>query len=252
MTPIVLQHGLFGFDEIRVGKLRYGYFHGIDRAIEARGHPLILARVHPTSSIEARAIKLKETIENRLERYRGKVVIFAHSMGGLDARYMISRLGMADRVGALVTISTPHRGSPYADWCLKNLGDRLGGLKLAKFLHLEIGALTDLTTVSCSRFNEANPDAPGVRYFSISAARHWHLIPPWLLHAHKIVYDAEGENDGLVSVRSAAWGEHLETWAADHMHAINRRVTIEIRNPTGDITPKYLQILDRLNREGLC
>ena len=51
-------------------------------------------------------------------REKDRVVIIAHSMGGLDARYMISRLGMDDRVTALVTITTPHRGSPYADWCL--------------------------------------------------------------------------------------------------------------------------------------
>src|SRR5262249_5187529 len=38
------------------------------------------------------------------------VHVFAHSMGGLDARYMISRLGMAKRVLSLTTIATPHRG----------------------------------------------------------------------------------------------------------------------------------------------
>jgi triacylglycerol lipase len=252
LTPIVLQHGLFGFDEIRIGKLRYGYFNGIDRAIEARGHPLVISKVHPTSSIEMRAKQLKETIDQRLSGYVGKVVILAHSMGGLDARYMISKLGMDDRVSALVTISTPHRGSPYADWCLKNLGQKLGGLKIAEFLGLNIQAMNDLTTDSCARFNEKIADVRGVRYFSISAARHWHLIPPWLLHAHKVVYDAEGDNDGVVSVKSATWGEHLETWAADHLHAINRRLMIEIKNPTGDITPKYLAVLDRLSGEGLC
>lgn len=101
MIPIILQHGLFGFDEFRIGKLRYSYFNGIDRAIEARGHPLIVSRVHPTSSIETRAIQLKETIENRLEGYTGRVLIFAHSMGGLDARHMICHLDMAHRVAAL-------------------------------------------------------------------------------------------------------------------------------------------------------
>ena len=44
-----------------------------------------------------------------------KIHIIAHSMGGLDSRYMISKLGMADRVLSLTTISTPHHGSPIAD-----------------------------------------------------------------------------------------------------------------------------------------
>ena len=45
MTPIVLQHGLFGFADIKVGKLKFSYFHGIDRAILERGHPVFISRV---------------------------------------------------------------------------------------------------------------------------------------------------------------------------------------------------------------
>ena len=44
------------------------------------------------------------------------VHLFAHSMGGLDSRYMISQLDMADRVLTLTTIGTPHRGTSFADW----------------------------------------------------------------------------------------------------------------------------------------
>src|SRR3989442_534644 len=84
-----------------------------------------------------------------------------------NARYMISRLGMADRVAALLTVCTPHRGSQYADWCLLNLGKRMGGLRLMKLLNLDIQALTDLTTTSCAEFNEKITDAPDVQYFSV-------------------------------------------------------------------------------------
>ena len=38
--------------------------------------------------------------------------IIAHSMGGLDARFAISRLGLAGKVVSLVTIGTPHRDGP--------------------------------------------------------------------------------------------------------------------------------------------
>ena len=42
-------------------------------------------------------------------------------MGGLDARYLISRLGMADRVLSLTTLGTPHRGTSFADWGVSRL-----------------------------------------------------------------------------------------------------------------------------------
>ncbi|MGB7160686.1 MAG: alpha/beta fold hydrolase [Tepidisphaeraceae bacterium] len=254
MTPIVLHHGLFGFGDIKIGPLKLSYFTGIDRAITDRGHPLIVSRVHPTGSIERRARELKVTIRRQLkslDREKQKVVIIAHSMGGLDARYMISKLGMDDRVAALVTITTPHRGSPYADWCLKNLGQRLGGLQLMNLLGWDVRAVSDLTTASCARFNEEIPDAPAVKYFSISAARPWHRVPPFAVHAHKIITDAEGPNDALVSVKSSTWAEHLGTWPADHWHTINHRMVVELKEPTGDITPYYVKVLNRLREDNI-
>jgi len=251
MTPIVLQHGLFGYSDIGIGKLKLTYFNKIDRAIAARGHPLIIPRVHPTGSIAKRAAMLKREI---LLRTPGKqrVVIFAHSMGGLDARYMISRLGMDDRVAALVTICTPHRGSPYADWAIQNVGKRLGALKLMRLLGLDVRAISDLTAEHCTRFNERYPDAPDVKYLSISAARPWHRVAPFFLPSFKIIHAVEGPNDGMVSVNSAKWGDHLETWNCDHLHAINKRILPEIHHKTGDVTPKYLKVLDKLIECGLC
>src|ERR1700690_2535874 len=113
MTPIVLHHGLFGHGDWHWGPLRWSYFKGIDRAIAARGYPLIITGVHPTAGVATRGRQLKETILRRLDEMgkRGeRVVILAHSLGGLDARYMIRHLGMAGHVKALVTVCTPHHG----------------------------------------------------------------------------------------------------------------------------------------------
>ena len=173
-------------------------------------------------------------------------------MGGLDARYMISKLGMADRVAALVTLSTPHRGSPYADWCMINLGKKLGAMKLARMLGLDVQAIADLTTESCRRFNDMIEDSPQVRYFSVAAQKPWQRMAPFFLHATKIIHAAEGRNDGMVSVQSAQWGQHLATWEADHLQVINKHFAVELKHKTGDMTPKYLELVDQLTREGLC
>jgi hypothetical protein len=63
------------------------------------------------------------------------------------------------------------------------------------------------------------------------------------------VTEAEGENDCLVSVTSANWGTHLGVWPADHWHTINKRFVIELKNPTGDIVPYYLNAIDRVASE---
>src|SRR3954470_22149464 len=146
MIPIVLHHGIFGFGEIHVGPINLSYFRKIDRALAERGHPLIISRVHPTAAISTRARQLKETILRQLQilgREDEKVLVVGHSMGGLDARYMVSKLGMADRVAAVLSVTTPHRGSPLADWCLKHLADRLGAYKFLNWMGLDVQGAVD-------------------------------------------------------------------------------------------------------------
>jgi triacylglycerol lipase len=47
----------------------------------------------------------------------------AHSMGGLDVRYLISHLKPITYTPlSLTSIGTPHRGSPFMDWCAANIG----------------------------------------------------------------------------------------------------------------------------------
>ena len=252
MLPIVMHHGLFGFDYLKIGPVRVTNFTGIDRAFSEKGHPVFLTRVHPCAGVERRARELKTAILQNLSvigREKSQVIIFAHSMGGLDARHMITHLGMADQIAALVTISTPHRGSAYADWCAIHLGKNLRGYRLLNNLGLDIQAALDLTTESCARFNEKTPDMPGVKYYSVSCAREFRKITPTFYHAWRIINEAEGPNDGLVSVTSAMWGEHLATWPADHLHAINKRLVPEFKNKTGDITPYYLNVLQTLKEK---
>lgn len=64
--PVVLAHGLLGFDELRLGG-RYlpgvQYWRGIKEALTARGIEVITATVPPSGSIEDRAKELELDIE---------------------------------------------------------------------------------------------------------------------------------------------------------------------------------------------
>lgn len=64
------------------------------------------------------AALLKRAIETRwgptLDNPSRPLTIVAHSMGGLVSRYYIEQLGGASAVRSLVTVGTPHAGSPEA------------------------------------------------------------------------------------------------------------------------------------------
>jgi len=255
-SVIVFHHGLILPGNLRVGPATLGSFVGIDRLCIERGYAPILTQVHPTASVRRRAAQLKRAIVGQVNALGptaardGRIVIVAHSMGGLDARHMIAHLGMSDRVAALVTLSTPHRGSAYADWCFGHL-NRFGAMRLLRSIGLDVGAAKDLTTDRCEAFNQRTPDAPGVRYYSISAARPLRSVSPLLMPSFLIVRKAEGANDGLVSVRSARWGKHLGTWPVDHLHLLNRRFTIELLTRRGDVRPRYVKVFEQLERDGV-
>src|SRR5205085_847479 len=99
----------------------------------------------------------------------------------------------------------------------------------------------------CRRFNERITNDPQVRYFSV-AGRHpgrW-WFPTWRLAA-KVVERAEGDNDGLVSVQSARYGETFDLWDGDHMSLVNwPTVQSVVGWSWTDRRPFYARILQRL------
>ena len=237
--PIILHHGFMDVLNLHLGERGVYSFMGIKRQLVEQGQKVFRTRVHPTASIERRAGQLKEQLLKILGDHPAgtRALIVAHSMGGLDARYMISHLGMENKIAALLTISTPHLGTAYADYALRNMR-RLRVTPLLKMLGLDIDGLSDLTAEACQRFNERTPDQSDVRYFSISAACEAAALPPWSRRAHRIISEIEGPNDGLVSARSAAYAEHLGTWPVNHWALLSKQLS---RQGSAAIAQRYCQ-----------
>lgn len=219
-NPIILAHGLLGFDELHLIPARFvpglEYWYGITQALSAKGIEVITATVPPSGSIEKRAQKLADDIERKA---KGKAVnIIAHSMGGLDSRYMISRLHPPNvKVLSLTTIATPHRGSAFADYLFRRIGwTNIPALyKALEFFGLETGAFEQLTIKYMTEsFNPRTPDVDGIRYYSYGAQLEPHLTSVFR-KSHKVIMEVEGPNDGLVSVASSQWGEYKGT--LDHV-----------------------------------
>ena len=243
-SPLVLVHGFLGFDELKVGGWTIArYFANLPEVLRAAGNRVYVARVSPTRGVVDRAVELRAMLDREFPSER--VHLFGHSMGGLDARYAISRLGLASRVATLTTVGTPHRGTPFADWGVRRLS--WWYRNVCTFLGLSHQAVNDLTTSACHQFNAEVPDATGVRYFSV-AGQHtgdWRS-PEWLL-PHRVVSDAEGANDGIVSVASATWGESLDVWDGDHINLINwSNPLARVRGLAADRTSQYAALLHRL------
>lgn len=213
--PLVLAHGLLGFRELRIAGARHEYFRGVPNRLRGLGAEVYAFGVSPTASVEVRARQLAQAVAGLDAR---RVNIVAHSMGGLDARFAVARLGLERKVASLTTVGTPHHGTPLADLGVDLLGGKLGLLAILERLGVPVEAFYDLTTSRMARFNQVVPDARGVSYGCV-VGRHRgpvNVLSAPLVPSYLFLSERAGENDGLVPASSQAWGEVLKTIEADH------------------------------------
>jgi triacylglycerol lipase len=213
--PVVLVHGVLGFVRTTVARLMsFAYFQGVEEALSDVGVRAKTVSLPATAGVAVRAKALRDAVERLGD---GPVNVVAHSMGGLDARWWIGRLGGHRRVASLTTIATPHCGTAVADWGSRRVGTALAGWRLMREMGIDPTAFTDLTRDACAERNATLLSEPEVPTFSYGGARPWWATAAPLLPAFRILQRAEGPNDGLVSVASARRGTYLGTLDADHL-----------------------------------
>lgn len=228
--PIILAHGVCRFDVLsnRLFELdnaeddRLHYFRGIRSMLREHGFEAWHSHVEWAAGVETRAKRLRRNLEQVLEATGAeKVHLVAHSMGGLDARHMLYRSrgdGLCRRVASVSTLGTPHWGSSFADWGLEHF-HKLDEL-LAR-LGIDLQAFRDLQTGPCAAFNAeaAGFEAGcGVRFQTFAGTKPlWYVFAPLRLSAY-VIKRREGENDGLVSLRSARWRDEYFQQCIDADH----------------------------------
>jgi triacylglycerol lipase len=261
--PIVLAHG---FDASTTNRWS---FYQVEATLRADGHVVHAAQVSPYKGVPERAAQLRGHVDAAQRECRAQpgcdasqVHIIAHSMGGLDSRYLISRLGYGDRVASLTTISTPHRGSAIADVLLELIPDDLHGAINAlaslwgrTFTERDLADGSDLAAALSSiserttreTFNPQVPDDPRVTYLSWAGVSSFLAIPSskdrvaceghletrfgireatdasLVLAAPFVAHGAElRPNDGMVTVESAKWGKFMGCIPADHLGEVGQ------------------------------
>jgi triacylglycerol esterase/lipase EstA (alpha/beta hydrolase family) len=149
--PVVLLHGFL---------LNRTSWWWMGRRLAARGiGPLYGTSYFSPQSVRSSARHLEGFIERvRAREGAERVDIVAHSLGGVVARYYIERLGGHARVGRLVTVGSPHRGTRLGRFGLAGAARELGG---GSSLYAEIGAFS-----------------PGVAYSSVWSRADAIVIPP--------------------------------------------------------------------------
>lgn len=173
---VYLIPGFFGFSNF--GDLKY-FSHVTDvlaAALQRRGLDVSVhyVRTLPTASVRRRALRLGEVMAETADG-EGPIHLIGHSSGGLDARLFASAgATLADplrasalltRVRSVVTVVSPHRGTPLAPFFDSILGARLlqilslATIYVLRYGRLPLGALVSLGGVLVRLDNSAGQDA---------------------------------------------------------------------------------------------
>lgn len=249
--PIVLVHGLLGFD--RLGGI-YDYFYGLPGELRSGGAKVYVANVSSSHYSEVRGEQLI-TYLLQLKALHGhaKFNLYGHSHGGPTIRYVAAV--RPDLVASVFSIGAPHAGSKVADGLgviapPGSAAERLAAgfvtalSVLIEFISFDndpqdaLGALKSLNTAGATAFNNRFPQGRptsacgsgagtvnGILYHSIGGTRVLTNIfdaSDALMAAGGLFFGFE-QNDGLVGRCSSRWGTVLrDDYDWNHLDEVNQ------------------------------
>lgn len=178
------------------------YFVSTKRFFSKRGLACHIAKIHSEASVEHNAWELKQYIEELYWGAGKRVMLLAHSKGGVDAAAALSIYSqeLRDKVAGLALVQSPYGGSPIASDIFREgqVADketrRIMEFLICKLIKGDIRALEDLTYEKRMEFirNHKLPDnIPLVSFHSeasigpgvIATMSHIaHAELPWLPH----------------------------------------------------------------------
>ncbi|TAK78884.1 MAG: triacylglycerol lipase [Aquabacterium sp.] len=266
--PVVLVHGLLGYDEV----LGYGYFYRIPDALRAAGATVYVASLPAVNDDVARG----EALLRQLRQWAAagghtRFNLVGHSQGGTTARYVA---GVAPPLVASVTsIGTPHTFDGTGNvvnlfafvqaqpGLVKTLADAVSGLsghpELRNDVQAAIRQVTEGAQAFNARFPAGRPTTPcgegpasvdGIRYYSatgnVAKTNAWDPVD--LLHQ-----DSGGPSDGFMPVCITHWGQVIrDDYPWNHYDEINQVFGL-IGRGAPDPSSFYLQQANRLKGLGL-
>ena len=211
--PIVLVHGV-ALKE----KRHFRAFGKIKEELTKCGYEVYIADTDAFGTVENNSLQLKEYVEKILENTGAqKVNLIGHSKGGLDSKEMILSLGMEDKVASLTTLCTPHKGSIIASkiWELPMPLKKLYAWCIDMFYKHVLGDKNPDSMTVCRQLCYVDEGLETVgfskriycqSYSSTLKSGKDCFLMGLPMRAYK--HFTGNDNDGMVSVESAKFGEY--------------------------------------------
>ncbi|WP_053220273.1 esterase/lipase family protein [Virgibacillus senegalensis] len=199
-----------------------------DTAFE-NGFETAFIDLYPTRNMWDNGALLAEKLQEMYHFFGEKVVIVAHSKGGIDAQSALVHYGAAPYVERVITLSAPHHGSELADLAYSSWAGWLAGI-----LGNRNDATYSLQTGYMANFRSETDGNPGnIPFLTFGGTERGSFGSS--LYWGGLYLNRYGPNDGAVTVASSRlpYGEEISIGAWDHQ-------TIKQGTSTFDLFSGYL------------
>jgi hypothetical protein len=199
-APIVFVHGWNGLGGSCAGPTPETYFEKVDDDLRTAGYYVEYAHLTTSSCytphITENVGPLVEAIRHAKDQTgQERVILIAHSMGGLVARAYLESTSYANAkdVSQLFTFGSPHLGVPE-ELLIALLGPR-GAIGLGTYCLVSQPAVCDFSMTGMTLFNSAHKKRQGVTYHLISGDAPFFSRNGWGMAMAAII---PGGDDGIV------------------------------------------------------
>ncbi|WP_082233304.1 esterase/lipase family protein [Halobacillus massiliensis] len=207
-APIVFIHGLNGSSYIWIEE------SNMYEIAFNEGFQTAFVDLYPTKDMWNNGELLASQLKEIYNHFGEKVILIAHSKGGIDAQTALFHNGASSYVQRVITLSSPHHGAELADLAYSSWAGWL-----AEILGSRNEATFSLQTGNMKLFRSRIDNYPAIKKvpFYTMAGTGWGFFGT-SLYWGGLYLSSYGSNDGVVTVKSSRLSYANEIGVSDWNH----------------------------------
>ncbi|WP_064092923.1 esterase/lipase family protein [Rossellomorea aquimaris] len=206
--PILFVHG------INTSSKTWLLDNNMDDKANEHGFETAFIELYPDEDMWKNGLLLAEKLKEIYDYFQEKIVIVAHSKGGVDIQAALVHFGATPYVLRVITLSTPHNGSELADLAFSKWASWL-----SEGLNIKSNAVSSLQTGYMKAFRQLtdeHKDAKEVPFYTFGGTE-WGAMNSELFWGG-LYLSRFGQSDGAVTVRSSRLLYGNEVMVGDWSH----------------------------------
>ena len=250
---ILLLRGLntYGDDNMRLGWFNFGdWYTPMETALKRKGFTVHSIRNMGFESFESQATRAENAIlQFDPDSKERNLILLGHSTGGLIARILAHQPQLTHRIHSIISLATPHKGTPAAQNALDWVDSGNARIKVFKIANYDLKQRKDVlkqySKDFMEQFNQTYTDLYGINYQHVlfTSEPDGLSVPLYLLKKYKP--GLLSSSDGLIPAESQIYGDEIGRFSLDHFGSFGYFLQASKKRRNAGLR-EFQRLIDRL------